>query len=78
MSTAIERFMTDLLLCDASYCRSHTQGETIGQKRDLQLRPERDVRGIPPDDRDLVLSDDAAIGHQDVSETRSRESQTAR
>jgi hypothetical protein len=40
--------------------------ETIGQKRDPRLRQERDSQDIQPDDGDLILSDDAVIGHQGV------------
>jgi hypothetical protein len=49
-----------------SYSRSRVQGETIGQKRDPRLGQARESRAIRTNDRDLVLSDDAAIGHQGV------------
>jgi len=49
-----------------SYCRSRVQGETIGQKRDLRLRQVRDSRDSRTNDGDLILSDDAVIGHQGV------------
>ena len=49
-----------------SYCCSCVQGETIGQKRDPWLRQERDSPDIRTNDGDLVLSDDAVIGHQGV------------
>jgi hypothetical protein len=42
------------------------QGETIGQKRDLWLRQERDSPDIRTNEGDLILSDDAVIGHQGV------------
>jgi hypothetical protein len=49
-----------------SYCPSRVPGETIGQKRDLRLRQVRDSRGSRTNDGDLVLSDDALLGHQGV------------
>jgi hypothetical protein len=49
-----------------SYCPSRMQVETIGQKRDLRLRQVRDSRGSRTNDDDLVLSDDAVLGHQGV------------
>jgi hypothetical protein len=42
------------------------EGETIGQKRDPRLRQVRDSPDIRTADRDLVLSDDALIGHQGI------------
>ena len=49
-----------------SYCRSRVQGETIGQKRDPRLRQVRDSQDIRTNDGDLILSDDAVIGHQGI------------
>jgi hypothetical protein len=49
-----------------SYCPSRVPGETIGQKRDPQLRHLRDSQGIRTNDDDLVLSDDVVLGHQGV------------
>jgi hypothetical protein len=46
------------------YCGSRAQGETIGQKRDPRLGQVRDSRDTRTNDGDLVLLDDAVIGHQ--------------
>jgi len=49
-----------------SYWRSRVPDETIGQKRDPRLRQVRDSQDIRTNDGDLILSDDAVIGHQGI------------
>jgi hypothetical protein len=59
--------LTSLLLrSHESYSRSRAHGETIGQKRDPQLRRVRDAQDIRTNDGDLVLSDDAVVGHPGI------------
>jgi hypothetical protein len=71
--------MTDLLISVfVRQCRASTLCGTIGQEGEDRLRLASDFEPVHADERDLILLDDAAVGHVDVTQIRSMRLQVGR
>src|SRR5215471_18696295 len=79
MSTAIHRVMTDLLfVCITLLLSRAAAAQTIGQECDSSVALASDEAAHRRYDEDLVLLDDAGIGHADRRESRTIWSETGR